>query len=567
MTTPSRFLTTVVSLGALSASWLFLAGCKPKPQPEVQPRPFTAKLTEIPGVQAIYTLRHPKLILDDLDKLMAAVPETSLLRMFMGKLAPYGYPEFSELAPDANIGIALLKPEPSKPPAAGPVFVAFAKLKPNGKIWTALQQHGMALETHGEWTWIAKEAAAFANVTTPGAITAYVSRPQTEELRAWGRVDPALLAKAREKFGPWLDGKLAARPEEERKAARAYVDVIWGYLAQLHSAGGSLDLNDTGITMSYEAQFEPGSAIGTWLRYAPGEAPKLAASIPDDDLASVVVRQNIPGQIKFIGSVFDSLIAVDCPKVSGLLASAKASYQKFSQQSDGGVVMTFNMDMPRPGVNPTIDFFCVYSGKFSSDSVAAYYRDTRALTEDATNEFFRGLASVNPNAPVSHYSSRIIENALTVDGVPFNALETSVTPALPGKQHTVTMNQYYGVANGNVVAASNESSLRAKLPAVLAGRPVANGIPTSLTGDQVAVVTVRGSAIVDMVVKAVKPDLADAGIQAQIKTLKEGYAAAAPVTIAVSASQARGILTYTIPYKFIEQSVRLGQFSQANKPK
>ncbi|MEY4488195.1 MAG: hypothetical protein RIQ79_703 [Verrucomicrobiota bacterium] len=219
--------------------------------------PFTAQLTEIEDVQAIYSLRHPKLILADLDKLMAAVPEAGMLRMVLPQLTAYGYPEFSELAADTNIGVAMLKLTPEDITAGKPAFVGFAKLKEGGKIWTALIQAGLTLQKHDDWTWIAKDPAAFAKITHFATITARLDRPQTAELVAWGRSSPELLAKAKELILPELLGKLSTRPADEQKAFAAYADVLWSYLAQLHSVGGSLDLNDQGVTITYSGQFLP----------------------------------------------------------------------------------------------------------------------------------------------------------------------------------------------------------------------------------------------------------------------------------------------------------------------
>lgn len=566
MTSSVRLITTFISLGALSVTGLFFAGCKPKTPLGATAEPFTAELTEIPGVQAVYTLRHPKLVLNDLDKLMTAVPETSMLRMFMGTLVPYGYPEFAELAADTNIGIALLEMDAAQATTATPDVVAFAKLQPSGKIRTALEQSGLTLETHGEWTWISRSAASFAKVTAPDVITAYISRPQTEELRVWGRLSPALMAKGKGLVDPWLKAKLAARSSGERQAVQGYVDVFWSYLAQIHSTGGSLDLNDTGLTLSGSAQFEPDSTTGTWLRYAPGVAPKIATSIPSDGLMAVVVRQNMPGQVKFINGMLDALIAVDYPKASAVLTTVKANYQRFSEQSDGGAAMTIGMNLANLAADPEVDMFGVYTGKFSQDDVTAYYRTSRVLAERFTNSFLSNLASADLNVPAAHYRSEIIENALTVEGVRFDALETTITSGLAGDVHTATTTQYYGVAKGNLIIASSENALRAKLPGVLAGKPVANAIPAALTGDQIAVVTVRGSAIVDRVVEAIKPDLTDVDIQAEIKALKDGYAAAAPASMLIGASQAKAYLTYTLPYSFIAQSMRLAQFAQTSQP-
>jgi hypothetical protein len=277
-----RLLLTVASAFALAASLQFTTGCRPKNESgqssEVQK--FTGKLTEIEGVQVLYTLRHPKLINLELEKLMTQIPEAAMARMFMGNLAAFGYPEFSELAANTNIGVAMLDTSGAETQSGKPVVVGFAKLKENGKIWNFLNQSGFVFQKQGEWVLISKDVTAFAKIKAPAAIIAQIEQPQDEEVRIWGRVSPSLLATAKETLIPALDAKLSARTPEEKKAILAYVDVLWGYVAQLHSGGASLDLNDQGIAIGYNGQFLPDTAVGRALRRDLGPSPKIANPFP-----------------------------------------------------------------------------------------------------------------------------------------------------------------------------------------------------------------------------------------------------------------------------------------------
>ncbi|MFA6961449.1 MAG: hypothetical protein WC205_11910 [Opitutaceae bacterium] len=561
MTSLRRLLFTGVSALALSASFFLSTGCKPKSHPA----PFTAKLTELEGVQAVYTLRHPKLIIGDLDKLMTEVPEAALARMFLGQLTPFGYPEFSELETGANIGIVMLELNTAELESAKPELVGFAKLKEDGKIWNALKQSGLALEKHGTWVWIAQSTASFAKVKTPDALTAYIERPQTEEVKVWGRVSPALLAKAKELLLPKLQDKLSSRPAEEQKAFVGYFNVLWNYVSQLHSGGGSLDFKDHEITLAYSAQFQPASATGTFLRYAPGTAPKIAQSVPADGLMNAVIRQNMDGQMEFVGGLIDALMAVDYPAGAEALKAVKSSYLTFSQSSDGGAVLTMDMNLPKNGQPPEIDLLGVQSGHFTEAQVNAYYKTSIALSQKFTNAMMAAVSAITPNAPVPHIDQVLTENALTIDGVNFGKVVTTTTTTVAGHEQTSSSTQYYGVVGDNLVYAMNEASLRAKLPALASKKPVANAVPATFTGDEMAIVTVPGAKIVDMVAGALTLDNADADIQAQLKSLKDGYAAAGPVKVSLGTSQAQATVTLTIPYKFIAQSVRLGQFASTHK--
>ena len=563
MTSLRRFFFTGVSALVVATTLLLAPGCKPKPHPEA----FTAKLTEIEGVQSVYTLRHPKLIFGDLDKLINAVPEAAMARMFFGQLTAYGYPEFSEIEAGSNIGIAMLALNPDALDSAQPEFVGFAKLKEGGKIWTALTQSGLVLEKHGAWTWIAQNASLFAKVKAPDALLVYIERPQTEELRAWGRVSPALLAKAKEFLLPKLQAKLTKRPPEEQKALLAYFDIAWGYLAQLHSIGGSLDLNDEGITLTYSAQFLPDSPTGTWLRYAPGPAPKIAQSLPADGLFSIVARQNMPGQIEFVGGLLDALIAVNYPAGNEYLKAAKASYLNLASQSDGGIVANMNMSLPVGGQPPVLDMLGVYSGRFKEAQVAAFYKDTFALSQKGTTQALAAVSALSPGTPLPEIHQELKENVLMVDGVSFGSIVTTSKITAGGHEQTTKTTQYYGVVGGNLVYATSEAALRAKLPAIAAGLAVPDAAQPALKGDDVAVMALQGGKLVDTVAASVQIDLADADIQAQLKSFKDGYAASGPIKVSLAASQAQGTLTVSIPYKFIAESVRLGQFAGAYKAK
>ncbi len=562
MTSSRRILLVGLSALTLSATFFLSTGCQPK---KSLPEAFTAQLTELPGVQAVYTLRHPKLILGDLEKLMSAVPEAALLRMGLAQLTPYGYPEFSDLAAGANVGVALLALTPEELSAGKPTMVAFAKLKEGGKIATLLAQTGLVLEKKGEWTWIAQNAAAFAKVKDVAALTAYISRPQTEELRVWGRLTPELMARAKEFIVPLLEEKLTDRPEAEKKALGAYFDVVWNYLVQLHSLGGALDFNDQGVALAYSTQFLPESATGTFLRYPPGPAPKIAQSLPNDGLMTMVMRQNIDGQIEFARTLMDALIAVDYPAGTELLKAAKASYLGFAENSDGGAVFTFNLKLPKAGEQPVIDLLGVQSGRFTEAQVTSFYKDSIALSRSFTNTLLSAFSVMTPAAPKIEISQQLTENALTIEGIRFGSIITHTKTAVGGKEQTTSTTQFYGVVAGNLVSGINEAALRERVPALAAKRAVPNSLEIAFTGDQVAVLAIHGAKIVDLVAEGANANVADPDIQAQLSTLKTNYTQGGPIRITIGASQAQGSLTLLVPYTFIAQSVRLGQFASASK--
>ncbi|MFH1496971.1 MAG: hypothetical protein ABII82_04015 [Verrucomicrobiota bacterium] len=557
-----RRIVSVAALALAAPLALFNTGCGKKTAS--QPAPFTAELTEIAGVQAVYTLRHPKLINADLEKLMTAVPEAALARMFLGQLAAYGYPEFSDIEPGSNLGVALLDDGDATMLSGQPTFVGFAKLKPGGKIATALGAAGLVLEQRGEWTWIARDAAAFAKVTAPDAITAHVSRPQTEEIRFWGRLSPALLAELKSRVMGAIETQLAEQSAADRQALVGYAEVAWSYLAQIHSAGGALDLNDQGIALTYSAQFLPDTALGVFLRHAPGADPEINRSVPADGLFNLLVRTNPAAQTELFNGVFAALLAVDHPEGRQALTSMQPGFIALIEAGKRGTVATFDMDMPVADRAPEIDLFMVSEGDYQRETVNDYYRQSAALTDRFSNALLSGIASLAPagTAPQTTIKTEFNGEQTTIAGVPFGAItSTTATDGLP----PVVSTQYYGVSDGLFIMGSDPESLAARLPAVLARQAVANPVQIPLGPDDLLVAEISGRRIVDMVVESSGGNLDDPDLKAQVQTLKDGYAAVAPPRMTVTASQAKMGFALTLPYPFLAQSARLGQFAMMLK--
>lgn len=565
MMTLRRLILTGMSALTLAASLQFATGCRPKTDSASEPEKFTAKLTEIEGVQALYTFRHPKLINQELDTLMTEIPEAALARMFLGNLAAFGYPEFSELAAGTNIGVAMLEVNAEELAAGKPTLVGFAKLKEGGKIWKALSQRGLTLQKQGDWVLISTDADAIAKVKAPAAIIAQIEQPQNEELRVWGRVSPALLDQIKKAAIPLIETKLASLTPEKKKAALAYVDVLWGYLAQLHSGGASLDLSNQGIAIGYNGQFLPDSATGRFLRRNLGSSPKIAESIPADGMVTILVRQNVPGQVEFVTGFLDALIAVDYAPVATSLKTIKDTYLAVSKNNDGGAALSMNMTFPADGKQPEVDMFGVYTGKFTEAQVFKAYQDTIDLSKKFTQGALQAATSFAPGAEIPQIEQKLNESALTIDGIKFGSVVSTTKMNVLGEEQVTISTQYFGVAAGNLVYASNEASLRAKLPAIVAHRKVENPIKLMLKDDEMMVFAVNGENLVEAALTGVKLDRNDTDIQAQIKSLKEGYAACEPIKSTINASQAKASFNVIIPYKFIAQSIRLAQFSSAHK--
>ncbi|MEY4488196.1 MAG: hypothetical protein RIQ79_704 [Verrucomicrobiota bacterium] len=288
--------------------------------------------------------------------------------------------------------------------------------------------------------------------------------------------------------------------------------------------------------------------------------------MPSDSLISVIARQNMTAQLEFVNPLLDALIAVDYPTVAEPLKLAKTSFNTYAKQSDGGAVLTMNMTMPKKdGAPPEIDMLGVQTGQFTESEVLGFYKNTIELSSKVTNALLAASSAMTPNKPALKMTQELKEKALTIDGHKFGAVVSTAEAQIAGKPQTTTTTQYFGVVNHLLIYSTNEAALRAKLPAIATGKPVANPVTLALHDHEIASIAVHGEKIVDMVAANLPLDLADGDVKAQLASIKQGYSEAQPLTASVTAAQAEATMTMNIPYKFIAQSVRLGQFASASK--
>jgi hypothetical protein len=544
----------------LAAALLLPTGCHKNTAPPVQvPEPFTAQLTEVDGVQAILSLRHPKLVNQDLGKLMVGVPETEMLRMMLSQTAPYGYPEFSDIAEGSNIGVAVLSLSGADLKAKSAVYVGFAKLKEGGKLWGLLNMVHLAIERKGEWVIFAKDAASLAKLKSPDGVIAYLEKPQAEDVRVWGRMSPEFLAGLRDLILPGFDSKIADLPADQQKAARGYFDAVHSLLSQLHSVDLSLGFDDLGFNLTESAQFLPESPIGKSLRYKPGPHPDVAGLVSADALGTMVIRQNPKSASDLYDAVFDPLIAVDFPQVSERLKEFKANCDAIMAAGSGGGAGAFDLNFTdkegRGQLKP--GFFYVLSGQFTKELVRTYAKSTQAITRDFMAFVARKAGS---GAMAMSFPYTYAEDSLTVDGIAFDCM---TLPAVVNGKELSRSTEYFGVVDGNFVMADSEATLNKHLPALMAKTALADGIQSPEGLGEIGRVAVNGAKLVDGIAAAAKLDLNDHDVKAQVDTLKADYAAGGPASLIITVSQAKGTGNLFVPYKFMETSFHLGQYMSA----
>lgn len=555
---------------AILAAGLLLAGAchkapgvsAPPAAPSVPgPEPFTARLPEVEGVQAILSLRPPTLVNLDLKKMMVGVPEASLLRMMLFRLSEYGYPDFEDVASGSNAGVVLLSASAEDVKGKKWVPVGFAKIKEGGKIWNLLEARHVAHLKRGDWVMFAKTYADLGKLESPDPVIAYLEQPQAEDIRVWGRVTPELLAGFRESIAPLIKSKLADLPPARATAITGYLGVFYSMAPQIHSLGLSLSLTDNAIRLAYSVQFLPESTIGKYLRYKPGPQPAVARYVSSNAFLSMEARQDPSAFGEMANSVIDSLLQVDYPPVSARLREFKAAYQGYAAAADGGSAAAFDLSLSAPNGSKGLrtESFTVVSGHFTRDVARQYFKGLLGLVGKGLTST---LASFKPAAPADltvkiKIRHAYVEDAVTVDGIPFDSL--AITSDLNGSEISKSV-QFVGVVGGNLVIADNEPALRSRLPALIAGLPLADGVGIPLEGDDQILANVSGGKILDLIVGAAKLDPADEDSKAQVKDLAAEFAAAGPIRWTLAGSQAKATATFTIPYKFVEAGVHFGQW-------
>jgi hypothetical protein len=331
----------------------------------------------------------------------------------------------------------------------------------------------------------------------------------------------------------------------------------------VHSVDVSLTFADDGIKLIYGAQFLPETPIGLSLSYKPGLPPTVARYVSADALAAFVGSQNPQACADLVKSILNILTAVDYPPVSNRLKESESAYIAMAAESNGGGVGAFNLNFAqkdgRRQVRP--EFFYVLSGHFSKKLAGAYFKNAYALNKKFS-DFMLANFKTGPGGGFSGAvtDSSYAENALVVDGVAFDSV--AFTTSVKGDEKS-KMTEYIGTAGGNLVIASSETALEEHLPGLIARTVLADGIRMPDAPDEIARLDLNGGKLVEFLADADKLDLTDEDTRAQIDDLKAAFADGGPVSVAITAGQAKGGYTLSIPYKFIAATIHLVEYMKA----
>lgn len=564
-TLPALVKTTACILAL--ASIFFTASCAKK---TAAPEPFTAQLEDIEGAMFFYSLQHPKLISQGIDKLIAEVPEASVARILLETYgAKFGYPEFTEIETGSNIGLFMPADLSNPLKQDKRNMVIFIKLKEGGKIWNNLvEQAGMIAKKHGDWTLLAQTDEALAAVPNPDAVIAKLSAPQAEHLRTWTRLNGEVASHIKARLNDAIAEaiKKSKLPDAEKTAFTDYASILADELFDsLHSAHGRIHLGAKGVQLAYGAQFKPDTPLGTFFRYRTDTAPANAQYIANDALTSGVFRYTPEAAKDLADHITNQILKVDYPPFAKPLADLNTTYaDRWNKAGGHGVLaMDIDMDIENP-FSPKVEVeqFVVESGKFDQQSM----QQINAGMELAQSIMNHCLAIATQSGARNMPGLDITAGGepKTIEGVEFSSV--TINLSVPGGP-TQNQTTYYGITGGNMVTATSEKVITKRLPALLAKKPLAGNIAETVTlrPYELMGMTLNGAALVDLVCKTSKIDLTDADRKAMFESVKENYNRSAPLRIAVEARQADITYNVDIPYKFISASVKLGQYTHAIK--
>jgi hypothetical protein len=438
---------------------------------------------------------------------------------------------------------------------AEPKFILFVKLAEDGKLWDFLtvSQH-LAHTRRGGWTLFAKGEADFARLPSPDAVIALLEKPQAEDIKLWFRSTPGLVREIADKVRISFKVKLEALPEAKRKAALAYLDVVSALASQLHSIEVGFTLGDRAILLTGSYQFNPGSPIGNSLSYPPGPYPAIASSVRGDALLALAARFNPAAQRDLMGSVLDSLVAVDYPPFAEKLKSFRTHYLAIADAIDGGAAANLDLTVAREnGKSATHPrFFYAISGHVDDTAARGYFEEAQLF--NLTADGF--LKPANPAVVIEHHN-QFTRDALKLDGATFDSVHFSTSV---NGTATADFTEYLGAVGGNLVVADGEATLRAQLPALRAGTALPNGIRVPLAGDEILGADMNGGKLAEIAAAEAGLNTRDPDVAAQLANLKAEYAAGGPVHAGLANGQARAEFRLTVPYKFVCGTIHLSAY-------
>ncbi len=559
----------------LAGSSFFFTGCpdtpEDKPADSKDEKTIAApavKLEEVDGALIAYSIRHPKLIIGDLNKMMQEIPEASIMQIFLSQFVAFGYPEFTEIETGSKIGAFLIDLPFDELKASNSAPIVFcAKLKENGKIWKQIEKMGnVFIKKHNDWVFFAENEKMLGKVKNLDAYINFLQREQSEEFYAWINVKPSLIDDVRVEIDKEINGidTNESFTPEMRNAAKEYLRVLAEQIKSLHSINYSADLQDTGAQIKYAFQFKPDSEYGKWALQPSNQDVKAAQSVSADALITFLSRSNPKATEVLVNHILNAFAQVNYAPVSNGIKDYQKAIEPWLKASDGSYFgnMDFQLDLKNEKKPVDVKTFFVYTGKYSEESVRPYWEQSIKLGNQLVSFILKKVTEDSDSTINMEYT--YTTNAFSLEGITFDLLGFNMTT----DEETISEPIYYaGVKNGNMILGSNEEMLRKNLPPFIANEKIDNSIYklNALKENEMMNMAVNGANVVSLITQAMDLGEDDTDIKAALEEFQNNYKLAGPVTLTSSLAQAKADVTITVPYKFVANSIRFGQYLFSSK--
>jgi hypothetical protein len=403
-------------------------------------------------------------------------------------LAGYGYPEFNDLDPEANLGVFVVL----SPTAPQPQIIGALKLMPGAEQTPMmLEQQGLSLMETDGWTFVARNPGALETLggpIAPDALTGLLQDDPVADLGLTIFTDFAIAQ--RPALEPMLMGMLEAEaaeaesgedgnPELAQKAlplVKAFGGLSFDVLADLESISLGVDLGEADLGLLLGARARPDTPLGALFSQEVSGSTAAGAYLPDAGALRIVADFDTEAQLAYIEWAAERLKA-DLP--GSMIARIDTILAQMEPLWDHTGEWAISADMAGLKAAQTQ----IVLGDLDADGVHAAYAGL-------IGETLPGILQVLAEAEAEGEEGETIDFAevfdiayetdvATVAGVSVARLTSRVgLPEADAEamaaldEDLLVQEQFFAVTGGNLVQATSLERLEGAVKALVQGEPV-----------------------------------------------------------------------------------------------
>ncbi|MGJ3243870.1 MAG: hypothetical protein ACFE0O_13090 [Opitutales bacterium] len=417
-------------------------------------------------------------------------------------LALFGYPQFPDLDPDANLGVFVLL----DPTAGKPVIVGALKMQPGAEQTPAmLQQQGLTLKEAAGWTFVAREPAALDALSTLTRPEALIALTQDDPVADLGlTLLPDFVNAQRPAFEQMLRGMLDAQaarasmtedgnPELAEKAlpvVKSLAGLAFDTLGDLRSITLGVDLGEADLGLLLSARSVPETPLSGLFSQNISGSTAAGAYLPATGALRMVGNFDTEAQRTYLEwaidrvkpslptatlARFDTFYALIEPLWAttgewAVTADMEGLQSAQAQVSLGNYDKTA-LDAAFAGITTEtipslLETLVKYAGDDGEEAKATLDLLKLSLEPEATE-----VAAV----PVSRLTTRVtLPDTMKPgdEGMGDADVATDSSRGLGARKDLLKQDQYYTVVGGHYVQATSLERLKTPLMALANGEPV-----------------------------------------------------------------------------------------------